>query len=910
MSNQCWQCGLQAEIIGFCPRCGAPEQQPVTPTQPAAPAKQPRRIGLIVGAGVAVLAMVVAVAFATVRLVPALMSAGGGQDLPGSDKAASLTVTGEPPSVGGTWASGTKEVWTVQTAGMREWSDLGQGEFNGVDFLYSRGWSLSDLVGDTAYDLATLDPNTGQVAWESVGGGGATHFCSDGEIDGMVSCVNGEPKTDTWDYDWRWDRINWETGVAEQSKRFEDMGIDGSFGYPSVEQSPEHLHFTLPMYGNYPEMVETGFAEPDYQGLLNVRMDSDGSKKLWSTHSRGCEYLAWDNADPQHGLMFPGYGVVLDESTGEEFLPEGVCAVVSADGVLSVTGADADRVPKQMKAPDGTLITIIHRETNIGSDETTIRLVGHPPPVPLRITIAPGVSDQPFTVTGLLEAFDPDTEESIWPTPVTLSIPDEGLTFSGWTSFTGQSLLFSDGERLHSIDATTGEVLWQHAMSKWAPQVGIDGTILVSSDSDGTGYHSSALDPASGVVLWTVPGDAYFAPDPESGESVLVVRGDSLSRLVPVDRATDSSTLPGDAPACPSDMTPISWTKYEGGSILLCQQEQKFVVVTPDQPKWQATELNFVPGGFEAVFGTDATIWVSLGGSAVTVEERGEQTMRPTTTAWTAARGSTDFRLPSDIKQCPAGSWPISLSTFDGGWLLVCGTAPSQPTQLVFNDGQIIDSEKVSYHSGTYCADTAAGEVCVHRSPALVTIEGDSDEVRQHSVASNYFSDFGEGGAGTGTGSYGVAAPDTNAKDQVRYITEILEKSAVGRADLNEAVGQVRACSDLPGAIRTLEGVTDNRNELLEALDSTPVDAIPGGAQLASQLRRALELSRDSDQVWVEWAESEQANGCALGNDNPLYKKVYNMNLDVALAKDAFVDNWNANITPQYGAPEFTRPQI
>lgn len=878
---------------------------PHTPNEQTPP-KPPRRLGMLIGAAALTLTMVGAAAFATVMLVPELMGVNPMQRTSGSEKTATLKVTGEPLGSGGSWTSGTKEVWTAQTSTMREWSELGGGDFTDVLLLYSRGWSLYDLYGDTAYDVATLDPNTGRVSWESEDAGWAHHFCSETEIDGTVSCLNAEGFQETEDYDWQWDVIDWASGDKKKSARLLDMGIEGGFGYPKIERTSEYLHLFLPMHGDYLLQTEGYFGEPDYRGVLNVRMDPTGSKTLWSTHSSGCWDISTEGIVAHRGLLLPGDGVALNAETGEDFLPEGTCAELVADGVLVVSGEGSTQLPDSVTAPDGSEIRLV-KDTD---HRRTFRVHGDLPPTPLRFINVRFGEDGGSRGTGELEAFDPKTGESTWSRPVTLEDFHDDRTFRGSVKYDGRHLLVSYDNQLLAMEPGSGEIAWSVPSNSPLPEIGFDGTILVGRPGPTGRNHSVALDPESGNELWTVPGTAYFAPDPEGFESVLVLGDGYVSRLIPADRTTDVPKPPADAPACPDGMTPISWTRYEGGSILLCQQDQKYVVVTPEQPRWRATELNFTSGGFEVVFGEEARVWVSLGGSLVTIEEKGDRSSSPAITSWTSARGETKFRPPSDIKTCPAGSWPISLSTFDGGWLLVCGTSSTQPTHVYFNDGQVVESDRVSFSGGAYCSDTSVGEVCVYRSPALIAVEDGSAETRQQSVSSNYFGDFGEGGAGTGTGSYGVAAPDVNAEDQVRYLTEILEKSAVGRADLNQAVSQVRSCNDVPGAIRTLQGVTENREELLEALDSTPVDAVPGGIQLVSQLRRALELSRDSDLVWVEWAQSEGANGCALGNDNPLYQKVYNMNLDVALAKDAFVDNWNQNIVPRYGAPRFTRPQI
>ena len=93
-----------------------------------------------------------------------------------------------------------KEVWTAQTSTMREWSELGGGDFTDVP-PDSRGWSLYDLYGDTAYDVATLTPTRAGSRGSPKTQAGQYHFCSETEIDGTVSCLNAEgsrkPRTTT-----------------------------------------------------------------------------------------------------------------------------------------------------------------------------------------------------------------------------------------------------------------------------------------------------------------------------------------------------------------------------------------------------------------------------------------------------------------------------------------------------------------------------------------------------------------------------------------------------------------------------------------------------------------------------------------------------------------------------------------
>jgi hypothetical protein len=202
------------------------------------------------------------------------------------------------------------------------------------------------------------------------------------------------------------------------------------------------------------------------------------------------------------------------------------------------------------------------------------------------------------------------------------------------------------------------------------------------------------------------------------------------------------------------------------------------------------------------------------------------------------------------------------------------------------------------------------GTVCAYRSPAVVSVTDPSGKVTQHSADANYFDDHGQGGTGKGNGSYGVDTPDDNGKDQVRYLTQILEKSMAGRTNLQAAVDKVRGCTDVVGAVASFNDVLANRQELLDALDSAPVDAVPNGSALVASLRNALRLSHDSDEVWLQWAMAEQANGCADGEDNPLYQQVRTMNNSVAAAKSDFLAVWNRDIAPTYGARRFKTSQI
>ena len=257
-----------------------------------------------------------------------------------------------------------------------------------------------------------------------------------------------------------------------------------------------------------------------------------------------------------------------------------------------------------------------------------------------------------------------------------------------------------------------------------------------------------------------------------------------------------------------------------------------------------------------------------------------------------------------DIPPCPAGSWPLSLSTWNGGWLLVCGTSASEPTSLTYSDaGGTGEASSVQAAGTGYCGQASVGQVCVYRVPAMVRI-GDV----QRSVPDNYFTSHGRGGAGEGDGSYNVPAPQASAQDQVRYLVDILNRSKNARTALGPASQNVMNCKNLSSAVSQIDGITQNRRDLLAALDSTPVDLISGGSQIVAQLRSALEASRDADIAWANWGRSRQTNGCSSTGKVPT--AVLDAEKKVNAAKATFCATWKTQIADVYGVHAFTSTEI
>lgn len=849
-----------------------------------------KRVLTVVGIGALALALVATVSFGAMSL----FAPGGPFGGP-----VQLKVTGQPMSTAGHWANGVKETWRVPVVHDRPT------ESEEVTFMDSgpstrRSWALSGYLGDTASELIGIDPANGKTRWV----GTEASICAEEEINGLLPCLAFH-RTASKDFEAHLALFDWVTGKSRVSTTLAALKLPADFNVEaSVVVAEGDILVTIPRYPN-----QAGESLGPLAGVTVARVSGDTRTVRWAHTEKGCD-STWDGDSTvpsvRHGVYFAAYGMALDFGRGTPVFGANQCAFSEADNVAYTPGGTST---KSVQAPDGS--TLFGVSTSAG-----FLLGGPPPPLPLRLehVVASHGSAEESTTTGTadLMAYNPATGQPRWAKPVHVAVePKDDGTFVGETSYVNGLLFYRGAGTLVAIDPLSGTQRWSRGdVDMWEPDYALaaDGVVLVSGTSN-----TVAVSAATGAELWNVPGFVHSVLSPGGGTSLLDVvdfGNGHVVRLDPTDRPTRALSVPSGTPACPAGMTPISWTQYSDGAILLCQAADRFAVVYPTHPDWQAAQLNFTDGGHQVVFSNGVKIRVGLGGSVVYTDANGTTTSRPATTSWNNAQGQVKFALPSNIKTCPAGSWPISLSTYKGGWLQVCGVSSNQPTVIYLADGaNIIEAGSVTARNGGYCGVAPIGQVCAFEAPAVVSIS-QNGKVTQHSASANYFDGRGAGGAGIGTGSYGVTAPSSTAKDQVRYLTQILQKSAAGRANLETAVNQVRTCTDLPGAVATMNGVVANRQQLLDALDSTPVDAIPNGAALVAQLRDALQKSHDSDLLWVKWAQAEQGNGCSDGENNPSFKQVDATLEAVASAKDIFVANWNSSIAPTYGVSKFTTSQI
>lgn len=364
--------------------------------------------------------------------------------------------------------------------------------------------------------------------------------------------------------------------------------------------------------------------------------------------------------------------------------------------------------------------------------------------------------------------------------------------------------------------------------------------------------------------------------------------------------------MPRELPDCPEGWTPVGWSEWSGGATLVCQAGDASVTVFLVQQgeARQSTSAVATPTGVRAdIDGVEFE--VALDGWLVWTDGRSQAAA----SGWTPARGEIRYAPAGEIESCPAGTFPLSLSVWRGGWLLTCGVTTYAPTRFVYEvDGTRGAGGALEWGRGRYCGTNDAGRlVCVSASPALVQF-GTGSDLEQHSVAENHFAGVGAGGAGRGRGAYGVDAPADTPQDQVGYLVAILESSASARSKVNAVLAPLNACSVTDADIRALRELTQARTDLLTALATTPVDLVPNGATLLAQLTLALQLSEEADLGYVAAGVAMGDGDCAGG------RAIYNNAIAVAnqaeAAKHEFVATWNAQLPAEFGVRTFTARDI
>jgi hypothetical protein len=210
---------------------------------------------------------------------------------------------------------------------------------------------------------------------------------------------------------------------------------------------------------------------------------------------------------------------------------------------------------------------------------------------------------------------------------------------------------------------------------------------------------------------------------------------------------------------------------------------------------------------------------------------------------------------------------------------------------------------------GQSCGTDSAGRrVCVSANPAVVAFTSKSGAQTQRSVSANYVVGKGFSGAGKGTGAYGLADPAASASSEVAYLNGILQQSEAARANVKTVIQNILKCASVQADVQNAQAVVADRTAELQALNTAPVDAVPGGSALVAQLTTVLQDSLTADQSYVTAAGQVAGGQCPTGRAT--YGAQKGLITQITNEKGAFASAWNGQIASAYGTPSYTQDDL
>jgi len=264
------------------------------------------------------------------------------------------------------------------------------------------------------------------------------------------------------------------------------------------------------------------------------------------------------------------------------------------------------------------------------------------------------------------------------------------------------------------------------------------------------------------------------------------------------------------------------------------------------------------------------------------------------------------------VPGCPNGSDTLAWGAVAGGWAVVCGEDADRPVRWQSRiGGREQTSEVVVWDSpaNRYVVTLPGGErAWLASAPAMIG-HANGGTITYAGAAEQTW--FARPSLTAGAGPFGVALPRAEARDQARYLSDLLSRSTADRAALQEAVVAVRECTrggpgSYGGDITAIDTVTRNRQTLLAAAETAPVDRLPDGAKITTQLQAFLALSVRADQEFAAWARAVNDSGCGAGSD----AEGRRLSDETGTAKVAFLETWNTKVVPAYSVPAYSRDTI
>lgn len=109
---------------------------------------------------------------------------------------------------------------------------------------------------------------------------------------------------------------------------------------------------------------------------------------------------------------------------------------------------------------------------------------------------------------------------------------------------------------------------------------------------------------------------------------------------------------------------------------------------------------------------------------------------------------------------------------------------------------------------------------------------------------------------------------------------------------------KVQACTSLPGSVRQIQQVRDQRQTEYNQAKALSTSALQNGAVLKSDLTKALFYSLTADSDYLAWAQ-QQESACQAGSQSGAALTADSQAVNY---KTLFVNMWNP-VAAQYGLP-------
>jgi hypothetical protein len=136
------------------------------------------------------------------------------------------------------------------------------------------------------------------------------------------------------------------------------------------------------------------------------------------------------------------------------------------------------------------------------------------------------------------------------------------------------------------------------------------------------------------------------------------------------------------------------------------------------------------------------------------------------------------------------------------------------------------------------------------------------------------------------------------ASAEASAVSNLLSSGATSSTVLTNAVDEVQACSDMSSSLRQIQRVRNQRQTEYGQAQDLSTGALQNGAELKSDLTKALFYSLSADNDYLAWAQ-QQDSDCQSGSQSTSALTVDDQAVNY---KTLFVNLWNP-LAAQYGLP-------